>query len=289
MDPLSKFLMRPAIVLAVLCSLPFAARGQAVVSATGVTVVGVTDPAVVPKDRLSEGWWAARHKAIVDELPSHTDAQIVLIGDSITNNYDKAQPPNEDFQPIWQQYYAPRKALNLGFSGDTTANVLWRLDHGEVEGLHPKVAVLLIGTNNTGFFHQTAEQTEAGIDAVIADLGRRLPETKILLLGILPTRLASKELNFDVNSYLGGRYAGGRDPHVTYLDISVIFYQGGSLNDSIFYDPYLNPPRASLHPNTEGQRRMASAIEPTVARLMGVAPIKPAEVAASRSAQAVQP
>ncbi len=273
MSTLPKSLLVPALVAAVLCSLSVTARGQAL-----TPVSAPPDPAVVPTDRLSVGWWAERHKAIVEGLASHADAQLLMIGDSITNNYEKANPPNEDFQPIWQQYYAPRKALNLGFSGDTTANVLWRLDHGEVAGLHPKLVVLLIGTNNTGMMHESAEETEAGIDAVIADLERRLPETKILLLGILPSRLPSKDLNFDVNGYLGMHYAGGEDPHVSYMDISVIFYQGGSLNDSIFYDPYLNPPRESLHPNTLGQRMMASAIEPTVARLMGDTPVKPTEL-----------
>ena len=283
MSSLHTFLLVPALAAAALCSLwarPLRAMGQAL-----EPMPGAANPAVVPKDRLSEAWWAARHQAIVDGLASHADSQLLLIGDSITNNYDKAKPPNEDFQPIWQQYYAPRKALNLGFSGDTTANVLWRMDHGEVDGLHPKLAVVLIGTNNTGFFHQTAEQTEAGIDAVVADVERHLPGTKILLLGILPTRLPSKDENFEVNSYLGAHYAGGEDPHVTYMDISVIFYQGGSLNDSIFYDAYLNPPRASLHPNTLGQRRMASAIESTVARLMGDTAIQPAQVAVPASAK----
>jgi lysophospholipase L1-like esterase len=274
----STFLFAAAFVAGVLCSLPLVAGGQT------PAPVAALNSAVVPTDRLSEGWWADRHKAIVAGRATHADTQLLLIGDSITNNYDKAKPPNEDFQPIWQQYYAPRKALNLGFSGDTTANVLWRLDHGEVDGLHPKAAVLLIGTNNTGFLHETAEQTDAGIDAVIADLEHHLPETNILLLGILPTRLPSKDENFDVNSYLGARYAGGKDPHVTYMDIGVIFYQGGSLNDSLFYDPYLTPPRASLHPNTQGQRMMASAIEPAVARLMGDAPIKPAEAPAPTAA-----
>lgn len=280
MKTLLKSLFPSALVVTMLCAVPPVARGQA-----GSTVSAAANPAVVPTDRLSEGWWAERHKAIVAGLAIHADTQLLMIGDSITNNYDKAKPPNEDFQPIWQQYYAPRKALNLGFSGDTTANVLWRLDHGEVDGLHPKVAVLLIGTNNTGMMHETAEATEAGIDAVIADLEQRLPETKILLLGILPTRLPSKEQNFDVNSYLGARYAGGKDPHVTYMDISVIFYEGGSLNDSIFYDPYLTPPRASLHPNTLGQRMMASAIEPTVARLMGDTPVKPSDAAVPSAPQ----
>jgi lysophospholipase L1-like esterase len=247
------------------------ARGQGPAAGPADT----QNPAIVPADRLSVDWWAARHQAIVSEVAQHSDAQLLLIGDSITNNYDKTEPPNQNFQPIWQQYYAPRKALNLGFSGDTTANVLWRLDHGEVQGLHPKLAVVLIGTNNTGYAGQTAEQTEEGIDAVVKDIEHRLPETKILLMGLLPSRLPSKEENFDVNAYLGAHYAGGEDPRVSYIDISVVFYTHGELDLSLFYDPTLTPPRPALHPNTMGQRRMASAIEPAVARLMGDTPVKP--------------
>ncbi len=232
--------------------------------------------AIMPADRLSVGWWAARHKAILADLPKHSDAQLLLVGDSITNNYDKAEPPNQDFQPIWQQYYAPRKALNLGFSGDTTANVLWRLDHGEVDGLHPKLAVVLIGTNNTAY-GQSAEETETGIDAVVKDIEHRLPTTKILLVGILPSKLPSREQNFDVNAYLGMHYAGGEDPRVSYIDISVIFYPHGELDTSLFYDPTLTPPRPAAHPNTVGQRLMASALEPSVARLMEDTPVKSLE------------
>ena len=244
----------------------------------GHTQADKQNPAIVPADRLSTDWWAARHKAILAGLPEHSDAQLLLIGDSITHNYDKAEPPNQNFQPIWQQYYAPRKALNLGFSGDTTANVLWRLDHGEVAGLHPKLAVVLIGTNNTGYFGQTAEQTEEGIDAVVKDIEHRLPDTKILLMGLLPTRLPSKEQNFDVNAYLGAHYAGGEDPRVSYIDISVVFYTHGELDLSLFYDPTLSPPKPALHPNTVGQRLMASALEPAVARLMGDTPVKPLDL-----------
>jgi lysophospholipase L1-like esterase len=243
-------------------------RAQAPVDAPG--------SAIMPADRLSVGWWAARHKAILADLPKHSDAQLLLVGDSITNNYDKAEPPNQDFQPIWQQYYAPRKALNLGFSGDTTANVLWRLDHGEVNGLHPKLAIVLIGTNNTAY-GQSAEETETGIDAVVKDIEHRLPTTKILLVGILPSKLPSREQNFDVNAYLGMHYAGGEDPRVSYIDISVIFYPHGELDTSLFYDPTLTPPRPAAHPNTVGQRLMASALEPAVARLMEDTPVKSLE------------
>jgi len=274
-----KSLHSPALVVAALClSVAGGAFAQAPANAPG--------SAIMPTDRMSVDWWAARHKAILADLPKHSDAQLLLVGDSITNNYDKAEPPNQDFQPIWQQYYAPRKALNLGFSGDTTANVLWRLDHGEVNGLHPKLAVVLIGTNNTAY-GQSAEETETGIDAVVKDIEHRLPETKILLVGILPSKLPSREQNFDVNGYLGMHYAGGEDPQVSYIDISVIFYPHGELDTSLFYDPTLTPPRPATHPNSVGQRLMASALEPAVARLMGDTPVKPLEMPAPTSSPAV--
>ena len=235
-----------------------------------------TNPGAVPADRLNESWWAERHKAVVEAARIHPDTQLLLIGDSITNNYDKANLPDENFQPTWKQFYEPRKALNLGFSGDTTANVLWRLNNGEVDGLHPKAAVLLIGTNNTSQnFDQTAEETESGIDAVVADLEERLPETNILLLGILPSDISAEKTERDrkINDYLAACY--GENPRVTYLDINSIFYKNGSLNTSLFYDPRLPQHGKALHPDTNGQRMMAEAIEPTLAKLMGDAPQVP--------------
>lgn len=237
---------------------------------------GPWNPAVIPTDRLQLSWWADRHKAVVEAVRSHPDTPLLLIGDSIINNYDKQQPPDESFLPTWRVFYGPRKAMNLGFSGDTTANVLWRIDHGEVNGLHPKVAILLIGTNNTSpTYNQTAEQVEAGIDAIIADLERHLPDTQILLLGILPSDISDSKTARDqaVNQYLAACY--GENPRVTYLDISSIFYQHGALNTSFFYDPRLPQPGKALHPDTNGQRMMAEAIEPTLAKLMGDTPRMP--------------
>ena len=234
------------------------------------------NPAAVPTDRLNEAWWAARHKAVVKAVQSHADSQLLLIGDSIFNNYEKAKPPNENFLATWKEFYEPRKALNLGFSGDTTANVLWRIDHGEVDGLHPKVAMLLIGTNNTGdHYNQTAEQTEVGIDAIIADLEQRLPETKVLLLGILPSDISESKTTRDraIDQHLAACY--GENPRVTYLDVNSIFFKSGVLNAAIFYDQRLPQPSKPLHPDTVGQRLIAEAIEPTLAKLMGEPPRVP--------------
>jgi lysophospholipase L1-like esterase len=208
--------------------------------------------------------------------PTSTPIQLLLIGDSIINNYDRQLPPDENFSPTWKEFYEPRKAINLGFSKDTTANVLWRITHEEVDGLHPKVAILLIGTNNTSPSHnQTAEQVEAGIDAIIADLERRLPDTQILLLGILPSDISDSKTNRDhaINQYLAVCY--GENARVSYLDISSIFYKHGALNTSLFYDPRLPQHGTALHPDTNGQRMMAEAIEPTLAKLMGDTPRVP--------------
>src|ERR1039457_2257641 len=139
----------------------------------------------------------------------------------------------------------------------------------EVEGLHPQAAVLLIGTNNTGAFNETAEQTEAGIDAVIGELEQKLPATRILLLGILPSGLAEDKIARDrkVNDYLAACYS--EDPRVSYLALSSLFYKNGSLNQTLFYDPRMTWHGSALHPDTVGHRMMAEAIEPALAELMG--------------------
>jgi lysophospholipase L1-like esterase len=224
--------------------------------------------AVVPQDRLSVGWWAERHAQVVAEARQHPDTQLLLIGDSITNNYIKEQKPDQNFVPTWQQFYAPLKALNMGFSGDTTANVLWRLQNHEVDGLRPKVAMILIGTNNIHPGDQSAADIEGGIDAVVAELQHRLPSTQILLLGILPRDISQEatERIRSVNSYLQREYANVQ--RVTYLDIGSVFMKDGVLNKALFYDSRLPKPGKSLHPDTRGQYMMAEAIDPTLEKLM---------------------
>jgi beta-glucosidase len=103
-----------------------------------------------------------------------------VIGDSITQGWA------DEGGRIWDAYYGRRRAVNLGFNGDRTEHVLWRLDHGEVEGIAPKLAVVMIGTNNTGVRHDPPEETAAGIQAILAILRTRLPGTKILLLDVFP-------------------------------------------------------------------------------------------------------
>lgn len=226
-----------------------------------------SNPAIAPADKLKEEWWSARHARIVEQIRANPNVGLLLLGDSITQNYEKSTLPDENFQPVWQRFYASRSALNAGFSGDRTEHVLWRLDHGEVDGIKPRAVVLLIGTNNTAA-GQTAVETGLGIDAVVDKLRQKLPQSPIVLLGILPSEVSEKKTAEDreINQHLARRYES--DAHVTYLDIGPAFFKDGKLNTSIFYDPRLPRSGRALHPDTVGQLMMAEAIEPTLARLL---------------------
>jgi lysophospholipase L1-like esterase len=229
--------------------------------------------AAVPISRLDLPWWRDRHEAKL-QLLRHDRVDLVFLGDSITQNWEREGPPDWlDFQPVWQRFYGDRHAVNLGFTGDTTANLLWRIENGEVDGIAPKVAVVLIGANNVGRVHWGADDTLAGIDAVLAALHRRLPGTKVLLLGMLPSDRTpwATETTEAVNQALAARYGHGRGD-VTFLDIGQIFMSSGRLDRDMFYDPRHVPPEAPLHPTAQGQERMAAAIEPTLAAMLGDRP-----------------
>ena len=99
--------------------------------------------AVVPTSRTAPTNWVARHEGFLAEA-KQGNYELVFIGDSITDRWRKQG------LEVWNKFYVPRHALNLGISGDRTQHVLWRLDHGELAGLKPKAVVLMIGTNNTG-------------------------------------------------------------------------------------------------------------------------------------------
>jgi beta-glucosidase len=136
------------------------------------------NPAIVPEPR--PGPWLKQHDGYV-ALAAQGNVDLLFLGDSITALWDKTA------RPIWSRYYAPRKAANFGIGGDQTQNLLWRLEHGELDGIKPKVVVLMIGTNNLA--HQTEDQIFEGIKTVIDRVLIKLPESKILLLGLTPRGL----------------------------------------------------------------------------------------------------
>ena len=136
----------------------------------------------VPQSQDPNNWWMKRFNE-KQELVKKGGSEVVFIGDSITHFLENSE--------VWKTYLAkaPYNALNLGFSADRTEHVLWRLDHGELDGFQAKVIVLMIGTNNTGHFDrkdETPVDTIIGINEVIRKIRQKQPKAKIVLHPIFP-------------------------------------------------------------------------------------------------------
>jgi lysophospholipase L1-like esterase len=228
--------------------------------------------AATPIARMDLPWWRARHQAKLREI-ADARPNLIFLGDSITQNWEKSAPPDwQDFAPAWQRFYGDRNAVNLGFKGDTTASLLWRIRNGEVDNIKPKAAVILIGANNLGKVHWSAEDTVEGIGVIIDDLRKRLPDTKILLLAVLPSDRSDwvTATTIQINKMLAAKYQGS--PLVSYLDLTVMFMRKGAANHDLFYDSKLTPPDPPLHPTVQGQVMMARAMEPLLASILNDRP-----------------
>src|SRR5438132_3348590 len=216
--------------------------------------------AIEPVSNADKANWMARHQAMNDRAKQgHVD--LIYVGDSIVELYDKQG------KDTWDRYYAPRNALNLGISGDRTEHVLWRLDHGNIDGISPRLAIVMIGQNNGG--HNTAEEIGAGVTAVVQTIRAKLPTTKILLLAIFPRRekpTAEREV-LATASRIAATLADNTT--IFYLDITKIFLRpDGSIPAELMPD--------FEHPSAQGYRIWAEAIELKVAELMGDKAIAPA-------------
>ncbi len=242
----------------------------AVVSTVLLCGAAVLPPAALPYSRMDLPWWRARVAAKAAELRAGP-VDLVWYGDSITQQFEQDGPqPWRRFAPVWDRFYAPRHAINLGFRGDATAHLLWRIQHGEAEGIHPRLAIILIGANNFGHLHWPAAPTLLGIEAIVDALHARLPGTRLLLLGVLPSiRSAWVDANTaELNHQLAVRYGDGRE--AVFRDLTALFLdRSGHVDAADFLDPLLQPPDPPLHPTAQTQERIAEAIEPVVSKLMG--------------------
>ena len=198
--------------------------------------------------------WKNRQEQI-NARAKEGDVNLLFIGDSITQGWMGAG------KDVWQKYYGERKAMNAGIGGDRTQHVLYRLDHGNIDGIKPKLAVIMIGTNNSGT--DSSDDIAAGIKAIVEKLRAKLPETKILLLGIFPRGADPSDPKRQVNiaaNEIAKNIEDGKN--VFYLDISKKFLnEDGTLSKEIMPD--------LLHLSPKGYEIWAESIEPKVADLLG--------------------
>jgi len=218
-------------------------------------------PTTLPANRFGDAWWKQRHtqKAALAKEGGH---DLVFIGDSITQGWE------DHGLPVWDKYYAHRKALNLGFSGDHTEHVLWRILNGELENVNPKLFVLMIGTNNTGHRQDPPEQTADGIKLILELLQDRKPDAKILLLSIFPRDEKPDGTHRQLNDAINERIKTFTDgDKVQWLDLTATFLAGdGTLPAATMPD--------FLHPELAGYEMWAKAMESRISSLTATAEVK---------------
>ena len=182
--------------------------------------------------------------------------QLVFLGDSITDGWQGMG------KAIWTQYYSKYNAADFGVSGERTEHTLGHIAGGILDGLHPKVVVIMIGTNNIGQnIDEKPVWTAAGIKKILDTVHDKLPEAKVLLLGVFPreTKVSPHRQSIsDINAIIS-KFDDGRKTR--YLDLTPKFVDAnGEIPKDIMPD--------GLHPNAAGYEIWAKSMQPLLDEMM---------------------
>jgi lysophospholipase L1-like esterase len=192
---------------------------------------------------------------------------LLFLGDSITAGWKNA--PH-----IWEAYYGKNQPANFGIGGDQTQHVIWRIENGELDGIHPKVTVLMLGTNNSA--SHTAAEIAAADKKIVELIRTKIPETKVLLLAIFPRgagkdkatgkitddAIAQARKRMDIINAVNAELATLDDgKNVRFLDIGAVFLgQDGKIPFALMPD--------QLHPNAAGYQLWADAMKPLLTQML---------------------
>ncbi len=213
-------------------------------------------PTVVPVPYDIPAWQVRTAQVTADAAAS--TSPVVFVGDSLTQAW---QLPTG--QPLWNQYFAPLNALDAGVGGDSTQTLLWRVESGQLDGLSPKVVVLMVGINNI-LAGDSPRDVAQGVTADIAALRQHLPNSKILLLGVLPAAPNGSDASLlpstTATNQLLAALADGQN--VSYLDLWSDFTNAdGSFRPELHVTD-------GIHLNTAGYTVLAQGVAPQLNRLL---------------------
>ncbi len=240
-------------VVALFWAMPVVA--QLVKPAEGKHVANTANPKFEKDGKTIQKGFAARHNKFNERI-KQGNVDLVFIGDSITQGWEG------NGKEVWGKNYASRNAVNLGIGGDRTEHVIWRLQNGNLAGVEPKVAVVMIGTNNSGGNTHTGQQIGEGIVEVVKTIQQKSPTTKVLILAIFP-RGEKPNAQRDKNAAASAVAAKLADnKQVFFLDIGPKFLaEDDTLSKEIMPD--------LLHLSPQGYQIWADAIEPKLKELLG--------------------
>lgn len=194
--------------------------------------------------------WLKLHEAHVKTVQANQGPiDALLVGDSITIQWGAS----------WAKHFPDRKAVNIGIGGDKTQNVLWRLDHGGVDGLQPKTIVLMIGNNNMFFTPETGVAAAAkGVETCARNLREKFPEAELIVAKILPCHAPKTRFYEDIlltNAEIDQLNLGA-DPKIRVLDLTADFLNADGTIKQALYTP------DNIHLSPEGYAAYAARLRP---------------------------
>ena len=206
-------------------------------------------------------WWAnrflSRHMEI--EKVKGKTVDVVLIGDSIIHFWEWKQPQS------WKKFTANRTALNLGYGGDRTQHLFWRIDHGELDVYEAKCVVLMIGTNNNSSKDTKPENVASAIEQLVAKIRAKQPKAKIVLHPIFPRGNSAQSVRHvdararnDKTNLLLKQFAD-RDGKIIWIDFN------DKLVDATGWVPKSIMPD-EIHPSAAGYEIWAEALAPVIGK-----------------------
>lgn len=196
--------------------------------------------------------WQQTHQGLLSRAQKG-NVNVYFLGDSITAGWAK------EGREVWAANFEKLGAANFGIGGDTTRQVLWRIEHGEMDGVNPKLVVLMIGVNNIFTNNGTNEEIVKGVEEVIKQIQVKAPAAKVLLLSILPLKLEPFDKRVREVNPLLAKLAGGQ---VTFSDLTDKFRgpDGKSLADLYVAD--------GTHLAAKGYETWAAAMKPEIEKLL---------------------
>jgi lysophospholipase L1-like esterase len=229
-------------------------------------------PALWPVTPSAGHWGGTRWLETHAKLLAHVQANrgpidILLVGDSITQQWG-SMLDGKLLNAAWQKHFGRYKTVNLGIAGDKTQNVLWRLDHGGVAGLEPRLVVLLIGNNNMFFTHETGVEAAAqGVKACVDNLRAKFPGAPLIAVKIFPAHAPGHTFYEDIrktNASLDALHLA-RDPKVHVVDLWPEMIQAdGTLKPELFQSDH-------THLTQDGGYELyAARLQPLVVRLLSL-------------------
>jgi lysophospholipase L1-like esterase len=210
--------------------------------------------------------WLDTHSRLVEYVKANAGpVDVLLVGDSITQQWGSPLDQGR-FNEAWKKHFGGYKTINIGIGGDKAQNVLWRLDHGGVEGLQPRVVIVMIGNNNMFFAPETGVEAAAkGAQLVVANVREKFPLAEVVAAKILPCHAPGNLFYENIkrtNAALDALSLAA-DPKVHVLDLWRDFLNAdGTLNQKLFQPD-------NIHLSPEGYGLYSERLKPLLGRLLG--------------------